>query len=337
MGINRLLHSAEKIWNLSSSFSGDQVSAIWITSPPTSSDHESLVELASTLYYLSSFNTSYIFSEMLKFSPKISNNKIWKEKGRFWIFNISFFLNENFKTSELFNKNTCWSCQLLRRIPTGSTSKCKHMTLPTRPDRQTSASYCAHEFETEPGNFTVCCSEHKKKSQISSTFSRYNHKTSSSVESVMWHHPIGGEVTGYNPYPLCTGSARWSQEGYGDRDNVIHPNRQRSHQLQVGEIPSIESPVIVQTSVVHVRFRIYLHPVYKSVYNCVRSFHAVYNRQSENGKQICKLHVVWNFTINKWKQKWVQNVSTNDSTHFLFLYFFLNSLCWTGAIFIAIV
>jgi hypothetical protein len=182
MGINRLLHSAEKIWNLSSSFSGDQVSAIWITSPPTSSDHESLVELASTLYYLSSFNTSYIFSEMLKFSPKISNNKIWKEKGRFWIFNISFFLNENFKTSELFNKNTCWSCQLLRRIPTGSTSKCKHMTLPTRPDRQTSASYCAHEFETEPGNFTVCCSEHKKKSQISSTFSRYNHKTSSTVE-----------------------------------------------------------------------------------------------------------------------------------------------------------
>lgn len=91
MGINRLLHSAEKTWNLSSSFSGDQVSAIWITSPPMSSDHESLVELASTLYYLSSFNTSYIFSEMMKFSPKNSNNKIWRKKEDFEFSTLLFF------------------------------------------------------------------------------------------------------------------------------------------------------------------------------------------------------------------------------------------------------
>jgi hypothetical protein len=61
----------------------------------------------------------------------------------------------------------------------------------------------------------------------------------------MWHHPIGAELTSYNPYPLCTRSARWAQEGYGDSDNDIHPKRQRSHQLQAGEIPPfIESPVM---------------------------------------------------------------------------------------------
>ncbi len=64
-------------------------------------------------------------------------------------------------------------------------------------------------------------------------------------KSVMWHHPIGAELTSYNPYPLCTRSARWAQEGYGDSDNDIHPKRQRSHQLQAGEIPPfIESPVM---------------------------------------------------------------------------------------------
>lgn len=38
-------------------------------------------------------------------------------------------------------------------------------------------------------------------------------------KSVTWHHPIGGEVTGYNPYSLCMASARWAQEGYGNSDN----------------------------------------------------------------------------------------------------------------------
>jgi hypothetical protein len=32
--------------------------------------------------------------------------------------------------------------------------------------------------------------------------------------------------------------------GYGDSDNDIHPKRQCSHQLQAGEIPSVESPVM---------------------------------------------------------------------------------------------
>jgi hypothetical protein len=40
---------------------------------------------------------------------------------------------------------------------------------------------------------------------------------------VMWHHPVGREVTGYNPYPLRTGLPRWAHEGYGDGDNGIHP------------------------------------------------------------------------------------------------------------------
>jgi len=40
---------------------------------------------------------------------------------------------------------------------------------------------------------------------------------------VTWHHAIGGEVTSYNPDPLCTGLARWVQEGYRDSDNGIHP------------------------------------------------------------------------------------------------------------------
>jgi hypothetical protein len=45
--------------------------------------------------------------------------------------------------------------------------------------------------------------------------------------------------------PLCTRSARWAQEGYGDRDNDLHPKRQHSHQLRAGEIPFIiESPVM---------------------------------------------------------------------------------------------
>jgi len=139
----------------------------------------------------------------------------------------------------LFHKNTCWSCQLLRRIPTGSTSKCKHMTLPMRPDRQANASYCAHEFQTEPGIFTVCCSEHKKKNQISSTFSRYNHKTSSSVE-------IGDVASphwwrGHRLQPISAVYWVGQMEGYGDSNNVIHPNGRQSHQLQVGEIPSVTS------------------------------------------------------------------------------------------------
>jgi hypothetical protein len=66
-----------------------------------------------------------------------------------------------------------------------------------------------------------------------------------------WHHPIGREITCYNPYPLCTGLARWAQEGYGDTKNrihsfipnvdvvitygliFIHPKRRRNHQLWV--------------------------------------------------------------------------------------------------------
>ncbi len=59
-----------------------------------------------------------------------------------------------------------------------------------------------------------------------------------------WHHPIGGEVTGYSPYLLCTGWARWAQEAYGNSDNSIHPKLQRNHQLQAGEIPSVKSPVL---------------------------------------------------------------------------------------------
>jgi hypothetical protein len=57
----------------------------------------------------------------------------------------------------------------------------------------------------------------------------------------MWHHPIGREVKGYNPYPLRAGSARRAQEGHGDSDNGIHPRHRCSQQLWAGEIPSIES------------------------------------------------------------------------------------------------
>ncbi len=32
--------------------------------------------------------------------------------------------------------------------------------------------------------------------------------TSSALESVLWRHPISGEVSGYNPYLVHTGSAR---------------------------------------------------------------------------------------------------------------------------------
>jgi hypothetical protein len=55
----------------------------------------------------------------------------------------------------------------------------------------------------------------------------------------MWHYPIGEEVTGYNPYLLCTGSTRWVQEGFGASDNEIHPKRRQrhSHQLRAGGIP----------------------------------------------------------------------------------------------------
>lgn len=59
-----------------------------------------------------------------------------------------------------------------------------------------------------------------------------------------WHHAIGEEVAGYNPYSLCTGSARWAQEGYGNSDNGIHPKRQHSHQLWAGEIPSVKSSIM---------------------------------------------------------------------------------------------
>jgi hypothetical protein len=61
----------------------------------------------------------------------------------------------------------------------------------------------------------------------------------------MWHHPIGGEVKGYNPYWLRTGSARRAQEGHGGSDNGIHPKHRHSQQLWAGEIPSIESWVIM--------------------------------------------------------------------------------------------
>jgi hypothetical protein len=62
---------------------------------------------------------------------------------------------------------------------------------------------------------------------------------------VTWDHPIGGEVTGYNPYPLCTGSARWVHKGYvdSDSDNGIHPKHRHCRQLRESGIPSIESPV----------------------------------------------------------------------------------------------
>jgi hypothetical protein len=58
---------------------------------------------------------------------------------------------------------------------------------------------------------------------------------------VTWHHPIGGEVTGYYPYPLRIGWARWAQAGYGDSDNGICPRCRHSHQLWAGGILSIES------------------------------------------------------------------------------------------------
>jgi len=41
----------------------------------------------------------------------------------------------------------------------------------------------------------------------------------------MWHHPTGGEITGYNPYSLHTGLAKGVQEGYGNSDKRIHPRR----------------------------------------------------------------------------------------------------------------
>ncbi len=59
-----------------------------------------------------------------------------------------------------------------------------------------------------------------------------------------WHHPIGGDTTSYNPYPLSTGLARRAQDGYADSDNGIRPRHRHSHQLQAGEIPSIESLVM---------------------------------------------------------------------------------------------
>jgi hypothetical protein len=65
---------------------------------------------------------------------------------------------------------------------------------------------------------------------------------------VTWHHLIGREVAGHNPYPLCTGLARWAQEGYGDSDDSIHRKCGRSHQLQAGEIPSVESPVMTRNT-----------------------------------------------------------------------------------------
>jgi hypothetical protein len=56
----------------------------------------------------------------------------------------------------------------------------------------------------------------------------------------MWHHPIGREETGYNPYPLCTGSTR-RESINADSDISIHLRRRRSHQLRVSEISSIKS------------------------------------------------------------------------------------------------
>jgi hypothetical protein len=34
------------------------------------------------------------------------------------------------------------------------------------------------------------------------------------------------------------------QKGYGDSNNGIHPKSRRSHELQAGEIPSVESPIM---------------------------------------------------------------------------------------------
>jgi hypothetical protein len=50
--------------------------------------------------------------------------------------------------------------------------------------------------------------------------------TSPQQKLVAWHHPIGGDITSYNPYPLCTGPARWAQDGYADSDDGIHPRHQ---------------------------------------------------------------------------------------------------------------
>ncbi len=59
---------------------------------------------------------------------------------------------------------------------------------------------------------------------------------------VAWRHPIGGEVSGYNPNLLCTGSAaRWMQRVMWTVTNTIHPRLPRSHRLWASDIPSIKS------------------------------------------------------------------------------------------------
>jgi len=60
----------------------------------------------------------------------------------------------------------------------------------------------------------------------------------------MWHHPIGREVKGYNPYSLHTRLVRQAQEGYANIDNGIHTRRYHNHQLWASEISSIESSIM---------------------------------------------------------------------------------------------
>jgi len=46
----------------------------------------------------------------------------------------------------------------------------------------------------------------------------------------MWHHPIGGEFTGYNPYPLCTGFGQMAVMAFiPNVDVLISYRRVSSH------------------------------------------------------------------------------------------------------------
>jgi hypothetical protein len=117
---------------------------------------------------------------MLKFSPKNSNNKIWRKKEDL---NFQHFF---FSEWEFQNKWVIPQKHVLELPTTEEDSNWFHI--------QMQAHDIAHEA-WPPGKCIILCTwvsnwarhlhsllQWDKKSQISSTFSRYNHKTSSSAE-----------------------------------------------------------------------------------------------------------------------------------------------------------
>ncbi|CAK9218933.1 unnamed protein product [Sphagnum troendelagicum] len=53
------------------------------------------------------------------------------------------------------------------------------------------------------------------------------------------------KVSGYNPYLVRTGSVGQTGTGdYADSNNSIHPRHLSSHRLWASEIPFVESPVM---------------------------------------------------------------------------------------------